>query len=132
MVALSLGCAGDVSPNPDGGKNGDTRISLQDSGRDETQPPLQDSGSPGTDLIAPADTSSLSPDSAPWPHDIGTSCTGNGDCMFGLCVQNTHTGSWFCSKQCDPCATEPCPSGSGCQDAGLMFICAPGYPNAPC
>ena len=65
-------------------------------------------------------------------NDIGKPCSGNSQCQYGLCAQNTHTGAWFCTKQCDPCAADPCPSGSGCQNAGLMYICAPGYPNAPC
>jgi len=65
-------------------------------------------------------------------NDIGKPCTGNGDCIYGLCAQNTHTGVWFCTKACDPCTASPCPAGSGCQNAGPFYICAPGYPNAPC
>ena len=65
-------------------------------------------------------------------HDIGKACKGNGDCVHGLCAQNTHTGKWFCTKKCDPCQANPCPTGSGCQNAGPMYICAPNYPNAKC
>ena len=65
-------------------------------------------------------------------NDIGKPCTGNGDCAYGLCATNTHTGVKFCTKVCDPCTASPCPTGSGCQNAGLAYICAPGYPNAPC
>lgn len=65
-------------------------------------------------------------------NDIGKPCTSNGECIYGLCAQNTHTGVNFCTKTCDPCVGTPCPSGSGCQNAGLAYICAPGYPNAPC
>lgn len=64
--------------------------------------------------------------------DIGKPCSGNSQCQYGLCAQNTHTGVWFCTKQCDRCAATPCPTGSGCQNAGPFYICAPGYPNAPC
>ena len=65
-------------------------------------------------------------------NDIGKPCTSYADCSTGLCAQNTHTGAWFCTKQCAPCAPSPCPAGTGCQNAGMMYICAPGYPNAPC
>ena len=64
--------------------------------------------------------------------DVGKPCTSNSQCQGGLCAQNTHTGVWFCTKQCDRCAATPCPTGSGCQNAGPFYICAPGYPNAPC
>lgn len=64
--------------------------------------------------------------------DIGKPCTSNNQCQGGLCAQNTHTGVFFCTKQCDRCAATPCPTGSGCQNAGPFYICAPGYPNAPC
>lgn len=64
--------------------------------------------------------------------ELGDPCNYNEDCNENICSMNTHTGVKFCTKVCDPCATEPCPSGFGCQDAGLAFICAPNYPNAPC
>lgn len=78
-----------------------------------------DAQAPVLDTVAPVD-------------DIGKACTSNADCMFGFCATNTHTGAQFCTKVCDPCSAAPCPSGSGCQDAGLAYICAPGYPDAPC
>lgn len=78
------------------------------------------------------DTGTVRLDGWTGTDDIGKPCTSNNQCQGGLCAQNTHTGVFFCTKQCDRCAATPCPTGSGCQNAGPFYICAPGYPNAPC
>jgi len=72
------------------------------------------------------------PDSWTSAGDIGKPCLSHADCQYKVCVLNQHTGVTFCSKICNPCAPPPCPTGSGCQDAGTAYICAPGYPNTAC
>jgi len=64
--------------------------------------------------------------------NVGDPCTSNSQCKGRICARNTHTNVTFCTKPCNPCTTTPCPSGSGCQNAGFTYICAPKYPNAPC
>ncbi len=82
-------------------------------------PPKPDTSKPTGDLWTGA-------------SDIGKPCSTNGDCQYQLCATNTHTGVKFCTKTCNRCDPQPCPAGSGCQNAGLAYICAPGYPNEPC
>ncbi len=150
LAASLLGCPGDVDTSKDTGA-GEWRSTVDgapwpDKGakKDKT-PTKKDTGGTKKDLPPvkkdlPPVKKDLPPVKKDLPpvkkdhgaHDIGKTCKGNGDCMYGLCAQNTHNGKWFCTKKCDPCKPSPCPSGSGCQNAGLMYICAPNYPNAKC
>jgi hypothetical protein len=141
LVALALlgACPGE-NPN----RNEDHGISLVDG----QQPGGDRPATTGDRAVSPeaggkldgkpkVDTKPKTPDQQQvqldWgANDIGKPCQGNGDCQYNWCATNTHTGVKFCTKTCDPCATTPCPTGSGCQNAGLAYICAPGYPNAPC
>jgi hypothetical protein len=140
VVVLTGGCPGDAQPSDrDGTVPRDHGSTLTEGSVTQDQGGLQpdtaggkDSTTPAPDTVSWPDTFQPQPDTTPWPHDIGKACNTNADCMFNFCATNTHTGQKFCTKICDPCAPSPCPSGSGCQDAGLAYICAPGYPNAPC
>ncbi len=116
---------------PDQGPKKDKAPPKKDIGPKKDTKPKQDLPPPKKDLPPPK--KDLPPTKKDFgAHDVGKACTGNSQCMFGLCAQNTHTGKWFCTKKCDPCQANPCPTGSGCQNAGLMYICAPNYPNAKC
>jgi hypothetical protein len=144
LVALALLLGACPGENP--GRSQDHGISLVDG----QQPGIDGPGKTGDRAGSPeasakldgkprADTKAKTPDQKQvqpdaWTgtDDIGKPCQGNGDCQFNWCAENTHTGVKFCTKACDPCATTPCPTGSGCQNAGIAYICAPGYPNAPC
>jgi len=121
---------------------GDHRVTLMDASGDGTVSGSDTSASKDGPLAQPDQKAAdLEPvaDVKPWPqpdttgsHDIGKICQVNSDCMFNLCATNTHTGTKFCTKTCNPCTASPCPTGSGCQNAGIAYICAPGYPDAPC
>ena len=100
----------------------------------------RDQAQGGGDLNGPrADRAATPPDrSIPdqWTYDgsIGKPCQGWQDCTTPyICTTNTHTGATYCTLPCDPCATTPCPAGTGCQPAGGgYFICALGYTNTDC
>lgn len=140
-AAVAFGaCPGDMgSPRKGDGAAHDVVITLSDGALSADQQGSQEAGPPDVGqadtpgpVPAPDSKPWPTPDVAPWTHDVGKSCTTNADCMFNICATNTHTGQKFCTMTCDPCTANPCPSGSGCQNAGLAYICAPGYPNAPC
>jgi hypothetical protein len=124
------------SPREGDGGQKDVLITLSDSAPPDSgrspEAAVADVGHPDAPAPVPDSKPWPVPDVTPWTHDVGKSCTTNADCMFNICATNTHTGQKFCTMICDPCTPNPCPSGSGCQDAGLAYICAPGYPNAPC
>ncbi len=132
-----LACPGDLTPQQDGPSLVDRGSAGQEPGKTVDGQPATADGKAKSDLKPKTDTGvkqDVKPAADAWTgsSDIGKPCTSNGQCQFGFCATNTHTGVQFCTKVCDPCASSPCPAGSGCQDAGLAFICAPGYPNAPC
>lgn len=138
-VVLLAACAGDMPPaRGDGLVGSDKQVTLMDSGGEaavsvDGPGPVVDHGGPAPDVKPPQDTQPWpKPDTQTTGDDIGKACISNADCMYGLCATNMHTGVKFCTKVCDPCSVDPCPVGSGCQNAGLAYICAPGYPNAPC
>ncbi len=146
VATLFSACAGDL-PRRDDPKDGSTvrfdrGLAILDAGggavdrggpKVDSSPVARDKGAATPDTFSsPPDKGPLQSDTWTGSDDIGKTCVSNGDCMHGLCAQNTHTGVRFCTKTCDPCAPTPCPSGSGCQNAGIAHICAPGYPNAPC
>lgn len=150
LAGMMLACPGEVDVNkdtgatewrstedggkawPDTGPKKDLPSTKKDTGPKQDQPPVKQDLPPVKQDLPPP-----KPDLPPakkdfGAHDVGKACKSNGDCMFGICGQNTHTGKWFCTKKCDPCQPNPCPAGSGCQNAGPMYICAPNYPNAKC
>lgn len=147
LVSFLIGCPGtidrgglDGSPPADQGQGKD-RDDLG-SGHTDGKPAADLGGKKADSKPWPTPDSKPwpTPDKTPWPtadsipgaDDIGKTCTSNNDCIHKLCAQNTHTGKWFCTKSCNPCTANPCPTGSGCQNAGPFYICAPNYPNAPC
>ena len=140
-AGLLAACAGDMPRGLGDGTGGgsDKRVTLMDSGSDnqalDKGQVTPDASTPQPDVKpwnAPDVMPWPQPDTQPWSHDVGKTCTTNADCMFNICATNTHTGVKFCTKVCDPCSAVPCPTGSGCQNAGMAYICAPGYPDAPC
>ena len=140
-VCLLSACPGET-PRP----RQDVSLLLPDGPGRDGPPSFVDGQTPSPDgkiklpdgkIKPPLDSTPKTPDQAKpsqdWgANDIGKPCTSNSECIHGLCAQNTHTGVNFCTKTCDPCVANPCPTGSGCQNAGLAYICAPGYPNAAC
>lgn len=136
IAAGGLACPGEAPHDQDrGGYLYDAGLALveagahADLGHDAGK--QADRGIPADAL--PADHPAPAPDTgATATGAIGDPCTYNEQCQYGICAQNTHTGQRFCTALCDPCAAQPCPEGSGCQNAGPAYICAPGYPNAPC
>jgi hypothetical protein len=141
-LALIAACAGEtvVRPRSEGGVANDALQHGREASGSDLVLLLPDTGAPKPDTKAsavdlkPTPLPDTKPAADVWsgPNDIGKPCTSNSDCQFKLCAQNTHTGVNFCTKVCDRCDAVPCPTGSGCQNAGLAYICAPGYPNAPC
>ncbi len=142
MLVLVNGCPGESGGLPDGSGGGDgyrydAGLVLVDATTDidrsvDGASTQSDQGQP-KDLGLPADSEAQALDGPTTTSgDVGDPCVYNEQCKYGFCAGNTHTGERFCTKVCDPCSPDPCPVGSGCQDAGMAFICAPGYPNAPC
>jgi hypothetical protein len=106
---------------------------VTDRQRVDGRPAQADQQPPKVDLaVQPPDLPPIKGDSWIGAEDVGKPCKLNSDCQYQICATNTHTGLQFCTKACDRCAPAPCPTGSGCQNAGPYYICAPGYPNAPC
>jgi hypothetical protein len=142
LLALAA-CPGETVKRPHGEAGAsDVKVSGVD-----TLPWLPDLGALGSEGAPKADAPPPKADLKPAPkpdvkppasdlwtgtNDIGKPCSTNADCQYQLCATNTHTGVKFCTKTCNRCDPQPCPAGSGCQNAGLAYICAPGYPNAPC
>jgi hypothetical protein len=131
LIALLLGgCAGEIGHRTEAG------VLLVDTAPSDVRRvdgKLATVDQQRVDLkVQPADLPPATVDSWVGVDDIGKPCTLNSDCQHQLCATNTHTGVKFCTKVCDRCTATPCPTGSGCQNAGLSYICAPGYPNAPC
>lgn len=107
-----------------------------DNSAEDGRPDVGEHGSSPSDT-QPDRKPDLKPDAppdlpTPTGGDIGDPCAGYSSCKSKICAVNAHTGQGFCTKQCDPCATQPCPDGTGCQNIGPAVICVPGYPDAPC
>ena len=58
------------------------------------------------------------------PGGLGEPCSGNGDCVSGLCGNDE--GGSFCGERCTVGA-QGCPEGFGCLDTGEFGVCWPGY-----
>lgn len=143
LLLLLPACAGEVQPRryPDwgardrGGASDLTVVVIPDGQGSAVDSAILklDRGAPPPDARRPDSRPPLSPDQGgSTGGDIGKSCSSNAQCQYKICARNTHTGQRFCTKICNPCTANPCPTGSGCQNAGPAYICAPGYPNAPC
>ncbi len=63
---------------------------------------------------------------------MGEACTGNADCVSGLCVDHPSGKSRFCTDTCDP-DNSTCPTGYTCGKAGGRNVCRPPFtePDAP-
>ncbi len=146
VLLLSAGCPGEFPvARGDQGAGDDLRGSID--GRADSVAGVKDGSTAAADKGQQAQdtkTSHVDTTSRPadltvpdlWTYDgsIGKPCQGWQDCTSPyICTTNTHTGHSYCTLPCDPCADNPCPTGTGCQPAGQgYFICALGYPNADC
>ena len=63
---------------------------------------------------------------------MGAACTGNSDCVSGLCVDHPSGTKRICSDTCDP-ANDKCPKGYTCGTAGGRNVCLPPFtePDPP-
>jgi len=78
----------------------------------------------------PQDPDPQDPD-PPDPGQYGATCSGNGQCVSGLCAQDPDSGQMFCTQGCDPGMTESCPGGGVCLPTNVAskYVC--GAPAAP-
>ena len=81
-----------------------------------TAPPDTSSVDAAPETTAPQDTATTDTDPQPGcePGEgcFGESCTGNDDCLSGICAM--HLGDYVCSKSCDA----SCPAGWTCKLVG--------------